>query len=46
MDHGFLRTAAGKITRFDAPGAGTSKGQGTIPENINTNGDIAGLYID
>jgi len=31
------------FTTFNAPGAGTSSGQGTLPENINTAGDIAGI---
>ena len=29
--HGYVRTADGTITTFDAPGAGTSPGQGTFP---------------
>jgi hypothetical protein len=31
---------------FDAPGAGTGAGQGTLPESNNTLGAIAGNYID
>jgi hypothetical protein len=31
---------------FDAPGAGTGKGQGTFPTSINQNGVIAGSYTD
>ena len=36
----------GAITTFDVLGAGTGSGQGTIPNVINTPGDIAGNYID
>jgi hypothetical protein len=48
--HGFLRTRAGKITTFDAPGAGTvgspGGGQGTQPMTINPEGAITGHYTD
>jgi hypothetical protein len=44
--HGFVRAANGTITDFDAPGAGTGIGQGTIPRSINTAGVIAGDYRD
>jgi len=44
--HGFQRTPTGTITSFDAPGAGTSSGQGTIAEDINTRGEVAGYYAD
>lgn len=48
--HGFVRTAGGAITNFDAPGAGTSsptgKVQGTVPTAIDTAGDVTGVYID
>ena len=30
VSHGFLRAADGTITTFDAPGAGTGPGQGTM----------------
>jgi hypothetical protein len=40
--HGFVRTAGGKITTFDAPGAL----DGTYPENINNFGVIAGVFYD
>jgi hypothetical protein len=45
--HGFVRAANGKITKFDAPGAGT-KGfhQGTAAKAINSDGTIAGYLID
>jgi hypothetical protein len=44
--HGFVRAPDGRITKFDAPGAGTGAGQGTTPENINDAGTISGLYVD
>jgi len=34
------------IITFDAPGAGTSAGQGTLPFSINPRGAIAGFYMD
>src|SRR6266487_4354601 len=34
------------ITTFDAPGAGTGPGQGTITFAINPAGAIAGRYVD
>ncbi len=46
--HGYLRTAEGRITTFDAPGAGTDgrQGQGTIGHSINPQGEISGAVID
>jgi len=47
--HGFVRTAGNgtpSFATFDAPGAGTSKNQGTFPASINASGDIAGMYFD
>jgi len=44
--HGFLRTAHGKITTFDAPEAGTGNWQGTLPLNITADGATTGWYID
>jgi hypothetical protein len=35
-----------KFTTFDAPGAGTGNGQGTIAYGINPTGLIAGEYLD
>jgi hypothetical protein len=35
-----------KIIKFNAPGAGKSKGQGTEPLAINKSGAIAGFYLD
>ena len=52
VEHGFVRDASGTITSFDAPGAGTSgngiglKSEGTIPVNIDSAGDISGVYTD
>ena len=36
----------GTITTFDAPGAGTSSGQGTNPFGINPSGATTGYDID
>jgi len=36
----------GAIITFDAPGAGTGPGQGTLAGNINASGAITGWYID
>src|ERR1700682_1972152 len=33
-------------TSFDAPGAGTSSGQGTNPQAINESGQITGPFVD
>ncbi len=49
--HGFIRSASGVITTFDAPGAGTSGASGTIggtlPTSIDPTGStIAGVYDD
>ena len=46
MLHGFVRSNEGTFSTFDAPGAGTGAGQGTLPESNNTLGAIAGNYID
>jgi uncharacterized membrane protein len=42
--HGFLRSASGVITTFDAPGAGP--GQGTFADGINSALAIVGTYVD
>ena len=42
---GFLRTPDGAVSIFDAPGAGTGEGQGTIPIGITPGGVIAGVYL-
>lgn len=44
--HGFQRTADGKFTTFDAPGAGTGAYQGTMPISISPEGAITGFYVD
>src|SRR5437763_332610 len=44
--HGFVRSSQGIFSTFDAPGAGTGAGQGSLPESNNTVGAIAGNYID
>ena len=44
--HGFLRTPAGTITTFDAPGAGTGAGQGTVPQSITAGDAITGFYLN
>jgi len=36
----------GSFTVFDAPGAGSEAGQGTIPWSINANGEITGNFVD
>jgi hypothetical protein len=42
-----VRAKSGRITEFDAPGAGTGFEQGTGPDgDINTAGVIAGDYSD
>jgi len=47
--HGFSRSPDGTITTFDAPGAGTSAGQGTLvvfTDGINPEGAIAAGFVD
>ncbi len=44
--HGFVRAANGPITEFDVTGAGTAKGEGTVPSGINKTGTIVGSYRD
>lgn len=48
--HGFLRSPRGRVTTFDAPGAGTGSYQGTACQfcglGINDAGAITGSYID
>jgi hypothetical protein len=38
VNHGFLRASDGRFTTFDAPGAGSSPGQGTVPISTNAAG--------
>lgn len=45
--HGFLRLSDGTFTIFDAPGANTAAfGGGTGGASINSQGDIAGQFVD
>jgi hypothetical protein len=47
--HSFVRTADGKITTFEAPGAGTGTGQGTGFDQIagfNDEGTVTATYLD
>ena len=41
-----MRSPHGKITTFDAPGAGTGAGQGTDAVSITPAGVITGFYLD
>jgi hypothetical protein len=45
-EHGFLRTASGTISTFEAPNAGTGSEQGTIVTGIDAAGDVIGAYTD
>jgi hypothetical protein len=44
--HGFMVSASGAITTFNAPGAGTTEATGTYARSINDNGLIVGYYSD
>jgi hypothetical protein len=46
--HGFVRSADGVFSKFDAPGAGSVPGsyQGTTPESINSAGQVVGYLVD
>ena len=47
--HGFVRSVVNgtpTFATFDAPNAGTGIKQGTLPQSIETAGDIAGIYND
>jgi hypothetical protein len=48
VQHGFVRAPDGRITEFDAPGAGSVAGsyEGTVPLAINAAGEITGAYFD
>jgi len=48
VQHGFVRAPDGRISKFDAPGAGTVAGsyEGTVPLAINAAGEITGAYFD
>ena len=45
VSHGFLRSPSGSFTTFDAPGAGTAPGQGTIVHGLNLQGSIVGSFL-
>jgi hypothetical protein len=44
--HAFVRQPDGRISTFEAPGAGSGPGQGTQVSDINSEGIAVGLYID
>jgi hypothetical protein len=46
LNHGFLRSAGGGFTTFDAPGPTVSAGWGIFPESINDAGTITGHCTD
>jgi hypothetical protein len=41
-----VKSGAASFISFDASGAGTSAEQGTLAVNIDTAGDVTGLYVD
>ena len=41
-----IRDKHGGLTTFDAPDAGTSPGQGTVPSVNNPAGAIVGSFLD
>jgi hypothetical protein len=41
-----VQSAASTISSFEAPGAGTHAGQGTLATSINSAGTVAGYYLD
>src|SRR4051812_13449051 len=43
--HGFVRSAAGAITSFEAPSVGDAQGLGTTPLAINDSGQIVGYVL-
>lgn len=45
-NHGFIRSASGKFTTFDVPGAGAGAFQGTVPYSNNIRNAITGNYVD
>jgi len=46
VSHGYVRAPNGKITTFNAPGAGTAAGEGTTAYAINPRGAITGYFAD
>jgi len=45
-DHAFMRDGKGKLTPFDAPGAGEGDGLGTSPAWMNKSKVVAGWLLD
>ena len=41
-----VQSAASTISSFEAPGAGTHAGHGTLATSINSTGTVAGYYLD
>lgn len=46
VNYGFIRTRDGNVTLFQAEGAGTGDGQGTVPLSMNNGRIITGFYVD
>jgi hypothetical protein len=46
VSHGFLRDENGVFSTFDAPGAGTDPGQGTLGGGFAPDGAVMGNYYD
>lgn len=46
VPHGYVRNPFGRITTFDAPGAGTESGQGTWAWSINLAETVVAYYVD
>jgi predicted membrane protein len=44
--HGFVRSAAGAMTDYDVPAAGTGAYEGTISFAVNGAGEVGGAYLD
>jgi hypothetical protein len=43
---GFVRRPSGRTEIFDAPGAGSGPGQGTVARSINDRGEVGGYEVD
>ena len=46
VDHGFTRNGGGRFITFEAPGAGTGAGQGTVPISNDSVNGITGYFTD
>jgi hypothetical protein len=46
VNHGFLRVTNSTITLFDAPGSGSTFGQGTFAAGVNPGGLVTGYFLD